>query len=267
LSTLSGSIMQLRTLEELSENSSRVHSLHPLTKIVVTVLFLALVVSFPRYEIGALAPFAFFLSVAMGLSQTPYRPLLKRLFLALPFSLFAGIANLFFDRQAAFFAGGTAVSFGFLSLVSILLKTALCVMGALLLMSTTPLSQISYELVRLKVPKILVMQLTLTYRYIAVLLEEASGMYHAYFLRAPGKSGIKMKDMGSFLGQILLRSVDRAQRVYDAMKCRGYHGDCRFGSSPRPGLRDVGILLLLCLVLFIFKFVPISNALGRLFLF
>jgi energy-coupling factor transporter transmembrane protein EcfT len=56
--------MQLRTLEELSENSSRVHSLHPLTKSWSTVLFLALVVSFPRYEIGALAPFAFFLSVA-----------------------------------------------------------------------------------------------------------------------------------------------------------------------------------------------------------
>ncbi len=120
---------------------------------------------------------------------------------------------------------------------------------------------------RLKVPKILVMQLTLTYRYIAVLLRKRPGCITRIFCARPGKSGIKKKDMGSFLGQILLRSVDRAQRVYDAMKCRGYHGDCRFGSSPRPGLRDVGILLLLCLVLFIFKFVPISNALGRLFLF
>jgi len=31
-----------------------------------------------------------------------------------------------------------------------------------------------------------------------------------------------MRDMGSFAGQLLLRSFDRAERVYNAMKCRGY---------------------------------------------
>jgi len=28
--------------------------------------------------------------------------------------------------------------------------------------------------------------------------------------------------MGSFTGQLLIRSFDRADRVYNAMKCRGY---------------------------------------------
>jgi cobalt/nickel transport system permease protein len=36
------------------------------------------------------------------------------------------------------------------------------------------------------------------------------------------RKGIAMKDMGSFTGQLLLRSFDRAERIYNAMKCRGY---------------------------------------------
>ena len=33
-----------------------------------------------------------------------------------------------------------------------------------------------------------------------------------------------MRHMGSFVGQLLIRSSDRAERVYAAMKCRGYPG-------------------------------------------
>jgi cobalt/nickel transport system permease protein len=62
----------------------------------------------------------------------------------------------------------------------------------------------------------------LTYRYIGVLLNEAYSMSIAYSLRSPNRKGIEMRDMGSFTGQLLLRSIDRAERVYNAMKCRGY---------------------------------------------
>jgi cobalt/nickel transport system permease protein len=33
-----------------------------------------------------------------------------------------------------------------------------------------------------------------------------------------------MRHMGSFVGQLLIRSFDRAERIYAAMKCRGYPG-------------------------------------------
>ena len=57
-----------------------------------------------------------------------------------------------------------------------------------------------------------------------MLLNEAVSMHTAYTLRTDNQKGIKMRDMGSFLGQLLLRSTDRAEQVYYAMKCRGFHG-------------------------------------------
>jgi cobalt/nickel transport system permease protein len=68
------------------------------------------------------------------------------------------------------------------------------------------------------------LQIVLTYRYIATLLDEAGDSWTAYTLRSPGLKAIKMKDMGNFMGHLLLRSFDKAERVYYAMKCRGFTG-------------------------------------------
>ena len=74
----------------------------------------------------------------------------------------------------------------------------------------------------MRVPQILLLLFEMTYRYIGTLMEEAGSMYTAYMLRAAGEKGLEMKHMGGFTGQLLLRSFDRAERVYGAMKCRGY---------------------------------------------
>jgi cobalt/nickel transport system permease protein len=47
-------------------------------------------------------------------------------------------------------------------------------------------------------------------------------MYIAYALRGGNRKGIEMRHMGAFLGQLLIRGFDRAERIYRAMKCRGY---------------------------------------------
>ena len=47
-------------------------------------------------------------------------------------------------------------------------------------------------------------------------------MNTAYRLRARQSKGLEMRHMGSFIGHLLIRSADRAERVYAAMKCRGY---------------------------------------------
>jgi cobalt/nickel transport system permease protein len=120
-----------------------------------------------------------------------------------------------------------------LSFVSILLKTLLTVLAVLLLIATTPYTEINHQLVRMGMPKILGLQFIMTYRYITVLLGEAAAMFSAYLLRAPDRKGLRMGDMGSFLGQLLLRSFDRAERVYQAMKCRGFDGMYR-GKTGNP---------------------------------
>ena len=219
-------IRELYALEQLSGGHTWVHKLHPTIKLLTTAVFVVVTASFDRYALGRLIPYVFYPTLLMAFSETPYAMLLKRFLIALPFCLFAGVSNVVFDRSPAFKISGAAVSFGVVSLFTILFKAYLCVMAVLLLVSVTPLAEITASMRKLRIPAIFVVIFEMTYRYIGVLFEEAYSMYLAYSLRSGGAKGVAkgvaMRDMGSFVGQLLLRSFDRANRVYSAMKCRGY---------------------------------------------
>jgi len=242
------------------------------------VVFIVTVVSFDRYALGRLIPYIFYPALLAALSETPYSMLFKRFLVALPFCLFAGISNVLFDRTAAFTLGGVSISYGVLSLITILFRTYLCVMAVLILVSVTPLSELTGEMRRLRIPHILVTVFEMTYRYLGVLLNEAYSMSIAYSLRHSGKKGIELRDMGSFAGQLLIRSFDRAERVYNAMKCRGYTSGYASGftssyasdyasgtlqnrpESPAPvTLKDVIFLAVVCLPCISFRFVDVNN--------
>jgi len=213
---------EMYSFERLSEGSSLIHSRHSLVKLISTLVLIISVVSFGRYEVGRLVPYVFYPVIIAALSGTPWKPLGKRAALALPFVLFAGISNIIFDRGAAVTLGAVTLSYGMLSCLSLLFRAFLCVAAVMLLVATTPLRELVGQLRRLHTPDIFVTIFEMTYRYIGTLLDEASTMYTAYMLRSPDRKGLEMKHMGSFTGQLLIRSFDRAERVYNAMKCRGY---------------------------------------------
>jgi cobalt/nickel transport system permease protein len=221
-SKLSAGLYEMYALEKLAGGDSCIHRLHPMVKLTTALFFVVAVASFGRYAFGRLLPYLFYPVVLMALSETPYGMLLKRFLVALPFCLFAGGANVFFDRETAFLLLGNPVSFGFLSFATVLLKAWLCVMAALILVSTTRFSELTRGLLRLRVPPVFVMVFEMTYRYVGVLFAEARSMNIAYALRGGNRKGIEMRHMGAFLGQLLLRGFDRAERIYRAMKCRGY---------------------------------------------
>ena len=61
-------------------------------------------------------------------------------------------------------------------------------------------------------------------------------MTDAYRLRAPGQKGIHISAWGSFLGQLLLRSMDRAEELYSSMTLRGFRGEFYYADAPGPRL-------------------------------
>ena len=63
-------------------------------------------------------------------------------------------------------------------------------------------------------------------------------MTDAYSLRAPGQTGLHYKVWGTMVGQLLLRSMDRAQIVYDSMMLRGYQGEFYLRCKKRAGVGD-----------------------------
>ncbi len=222
MSDIRGKIAQIYSLEQLASGRSAVHRLHPLVKILSVLWFLVCVVSFDRYSFVRLAPYVFFPVVMIALADIPWLMIATRLLVALPFCLFAGLSNLLLDRSEVLRIGGIAVSSGLLSLATILLRTFLCVAAVLVLIAVTPFSELTAGLRRLRVPLVLIQLFEMTYRYIGVLLGEAAGMATAYKLRGGRSRGIELRHMGSFVGRLLLRSIDRAERVYHAMECRGY---------------------------------------------
>jgi cobalt/nickel transport system permease protein len=251
-------IQELYALEWLSKGNSCVHKLHPTAKLAVTMFFIMTVASFDRYATGRLVPYIFYPALMMALSETPYAMLLKRFLIALPFCLFAGIANIVFDRTAAFAIGAVTVSYGTVSLFTLLFKTYLCVMAVLLSVSVTPFSEITDAMRRMRIPGIFVVVFEMTYRYVGVLFSEAYSMHTAYILRGAGLRGIAIKDMGVFVGQLLLRSIDRADRVYNAMRCRGYAARMARRNGRKAELQDIIFGVAVCLLCAVFRVIDVN---------
>ena len=233
---------EIDRLERLALGNSPVHRLHPRAKIIGTLIYILAVVAVPAHSARGLTAFFLYPAVLMPLSDTPFKPLFSRLLLALPFSLMGGVSNLVMFREPVFSLGGITITLGLISFCSIMLKTTLTVLAALILIATTPFVEIAYHLCGLGLPKILSLQVVMTYRYIGVLLGEAASMVTAYLLRAPDRKGIDMGDMGSFLGQLVLRSFDRAERVYQAMKCRGFQGVYQGAANRKARPGDYGFI-------------------------
>jgi cobalt/nickel transport system permease protein len=254
-------VRSLYVLENLSDKDTAAHRLHSGVKILVTFAFIITVVSFNRYDALGIAPYFLYPTLLMSIAEIPYGLLLSRFLITLPFCAFAGITNVLFDRQTAFVLGGVAVTFGWLSLITILLRAYLCVMAVFLLVATTPFTRLTRELRRFRVPFIFILLIEMIYRYLGVLVDEASSMNTAYKLRSVSNKGIAMKHMGSFVGQLAIRSFDRGERVYAAMTCRGYGQDIpERARSPLRGV-DVGIGALLVTAFFILRVFPVLHML------
>ena len=251
-------VNDLRLLENLSANQTVIHRLHPLVKLLSAFVFIVFVASFGRYDFFRLVPYIFYPFVLMALAELPYKAILPRLLIGLPFCLFAGISNIIFDRASAFTVGGVTISLGVLSMATILLKMYLCVMAALMLVATTPFTDLAVQLRRLGIPVIFVMVFEMTFRYIGVLLEEVFSMITAYKLRCGKKKSLKMRHTGHFAGQLLLRGFDRAERVHSAMRCRGYSLKHIPPARRKICGRDILALTAICLPAALLRFLQVS---------
>lgn len=235
---MQNSLHQIRLLDDLARQPGLINDLHPLTKLLTTLAYLVAVVSFGRSEISALLSLVFYPLIILALTDLPVGEIMKRIGWTLPFVIGVGIFNPVFDHRTISLLG-LDISQGWVTFLSILIKCVLTVSAGVLLIATTGMEKLGAALRMLRIPRVFVLQLLLTYRYISVLGDELARMLRAYSLRAPGQKGIKREAWGPFAGNLLLRSLDRAQRVYAAMCLRGFSGDYNTGSVTPPGRRDM----------------------------
>lgn len=231
-------ISDLHKMDREARGPGWLQGVHPLPKLLVTVCFILLTVSFGKYDLSGVLIMGVYPVTGFVLGELSVRSLLKRMKLALTLVCMVGIANPFFDREIRFFLGSFAVTGGMLSAVTLMVKGIYAVSASYLLMAVTSMEDLCYALRKLRVPATLVTVLLLVYRYLIVLLKEIERMTDAYTLRAPGQKGLHYKVWGTMIGQLLLRSMERAQTVYDSMALRGYDGSFRLRCKKAAGRGD-----------------------------
>lgn len=229
-----------RRLDDLAQTDSTIHRLHPAVKIITTMVYLIIVASYAKYEVTGLLPLVIYPVAMIILGRLPLGYFAERMLFLAPFILLVAIANPFLDRAPLLMWGGVVIAGGWVSFASIVLRFLLAVTAVLALVATTGIHDICAVLMRAGVPRILVLQLLLLYRYLSLLLEEAYRIEQAYLLRSGGHGrGVAPKVWGSLAGGLLIRTFDRARKIYDSMLCRGFTGEIHF---LRPASMNAGSL-------------------------
>ncbi len=262
--TMESRWLDVRQLDEMASKETVIHQIHPCAKLVTTVIFLTVVASFSKYEVIGLLPLLLYPMVIFALGDLPVGAILRRVLLTVPFVIFIGIFNPLFDQVPYAVLGPIVLSGGWISFLSILLRFFLAVTAALLLVGTTGMDAIGMALLKFRVPRIFVIQLLFMYRYLYVLLEEFIRTIRAYSLRSFQGDGLKYKVWGSLLGQLLLRTIDRAQRIYQAMLCRGFDGEIRMIRPRKLMRRDIVYCLGWSILFIMVRFINIPQWLGNL---
>ena len=255
-------LRELAEMDELAARSSPIHALHPAAKLLVTVAYILVTLSFPKYDLSGLVPMLLWPILLFQLSGIEVRSCFYKLRIVLPLVMAVGLFNPFFDKTIVLRLGSVAVSGGVVSMLTLMLKGLYCLMASFLLMATTPIDLLCAALRQLNVPKLLVTLLLLTYRYVGVMTEELAIMTDAYHLRAPGQKGIHISAWGSFLGQLLLRSMDRAQELYSSMLLRGYHQHFHYAPIKPFRSRDALYVIGCVLAFALLRCVKVAQLLG-----
>ena len=259
-------LSELGQMDELAVQESPVHELSAVAKLLSTIIYIVTVMSFDKYDLSGLVPMVLWPVFLFQLSGVPVRTCFYKLRIVLPLVMAVGLFNPFFDKRIIMQIGTLGVSGGVVSMITLMLKGVLCLMASFLLIATTPFDSICAALRKLRFPKTLVTLLLLTYRYVGVMTEELAVMTDAYHLRAPGQKGIHISAWGSFLGQLLLRSMDRASELYSSMQLRGYRNEFYYASTKAFGVKDALYLVLSVSLFMIVRFVNVSQLIGGLFI-
>lgn len=262
MNQVSRALGEFQEMDALAAMDSPIHRLHPLPKLLTTILYIFLTVSFDKYDLAGLMPMVLYPMVLFAVTGIPVRTCFHKLRIVLPLVCAVGILNPFFDRAVLLKIGNLSISGGFVSMVTLMAKGVFCLMASFLLAATTTMDAICMALRSLHVPSMIVTLLLLTYRYVSVMISEVSVMTDAYHLRAPGQKGIHISAWGSFVGQLLLRSMDRAEELYQSMLLRGFRGEFAYARVSPLRFGDAAYFLIAAAALLILRFVPLSNLLG-----
>lgn len=259
-------ILTFGTMDDMARGDTRIHRLDPRIKLLVTLCFVVTVVSMPKYEVAMLIPFAAFPLFTVQMADIPVRFIAKRVLLAMPFALAIGIFNPVFDRHPVLSLANVTISGGWLSFLTIQIKSVLTISSVLVLLACTGIQRIGTALEYARVPGVFTVQILFLYRYLHVLGEEAARMARAALIRSGHPDRISLTTYGHLIGCLLLRTLNRAERIHLAMRCRGFEGNIPTGSRVRMKPADAAFAVGWIAFFLVFRLHNMAQSLGAVVL-
>jgi cobalt/nickel transport system permease protein len=239
MASLSHRLLDLLDLDSMASREGALRRVDPRALLLSAGGLIVAVTSHDKYAVQALLPYLAFPTFLMVAARIPPSALLRRLALVSPFAVLLGIFNPLLDTAPQLWLGPVAISGGWLSFASILLRFLLTAGTALALVAAVGFAPLCAGLGRLGVPRAFVVQLLFLHRYLFVLTAEAARMSRARALRNPERRRPSLRTFGSMMGHLLLRTTARAQRIHRAMLCRGFTGRLPTLAQPRFGGGDL----------------------------
>lgn len=237
--------------QALSYGRSFVRLLDPRTRLLAAAIA-AVCFSCLRTTPAAWAALACSL-LLLFMARPPLRPLFKRLAVVNCFILFLWLTvPLTMSGPNAFTLGPLHFSKAGLTLALLVsVKCNAIFLAFIALAGGISVPQTGYALERMRVPAKLVFLLLFTYRYIHAIGEE----WHRLQLTARLRGFVARNNMHTYrtiaymLGLVFVNSYDRAQRIYEAMLLRGFHGSFHTVAELAYSRRDLFFTALLGLSL------------------
>ena len=243
--------------ETFAFGDSPMHRLDPRIKIVLATAF-AFTVALSSNFVALFAALGASLCL-IAVSGLGFRSVLKRLILVNGFVLFFWLVLPLTVAGDPFIQIGpfTLTKQGIVLAAQITVKSNAILISLIALLSTSSISSLGHALNRLKVPDKLVLLLLLTFRYIFVLEQEYLRLRRAVKIRGfkPGTNLHAYRTYAYVIGMLFVRASARAERVHQAMLCRGFQG--KFNSlktfaldaSDRMWAAVIGIMIVMIGVL------------------
>jgi cobalt/nickel transport system permease protein len=212
--------------EPFAISDSMIHRLDPRIRLILTVLY-SFVVAL-SYRFSVLIPAVILSSILILLSQVRIQEVLKRLVVVNALILLLWLLLPFtFKGQTLARIGSLAIYHpGVILAAQITLKSNAILLAFIALIATMTLATLGHALHRIGVPVKIVQLLLMTYRYVFVIEQEYQRLIRAAKIRGfrPGTNANTYRTYAYVIGMLFVRAAARAERVHQAMLCRGFSG-------------------------------------------
>jgi len=212
--------------EPFASGNSFLHKTDPRLRVFFAALFsciVALLNQFPSLTVS------FALSVILAFTaRLNFKMLIKRLAVIWGFLILLwAVLPLTLEGEVFYQLGPLKFTAqGIILAAKISIKSNTILLAFIALVSTMNFSTLGYVLNYFKIPEKLVHLLLLTYRYIFVIEQEYQRLVRSAKIRAfqPKTNLHTYKTYAYLAGMLFVKASARADRVYQAMKCRGFKG-------------------------------------------